>query len=211
MSTERIITSDACIAEGVAALRSLEPKFEVALESIGPIPLRLREDGFPALLKGIVSQQLSVASADSIWKKLTEANLTEAPSIQRASEEDLRGCGLSGPKIRYALALAESNVDFDGLRERSSEEVIAELVSIKGIGRWTAEIYLMFSLGRADVLAAGDLALQESARALFDLKERPGEKELAALAERWSPWRSVAARILWSYYRVIKNREGVTS
>ena len=90
-----------------------------------------------------------------------------------------------------------------------SDEVIATLVRIKGIGVWTAEIYAKFSLGHADVLAAGDLALQESARMLFDLPARPTERELRKLAEPWSPWRSVAARALWSYYHVMKNREGI--
>ncbi|MEM6915912.1 MAG: DNA-3-methyladenine glycosylase [Verrucomicrobiota bacterium] len=210
MLIERIITSEACLSEGLAFLREREPKFAEALKEIGPIPLRLRDDGFPALLNAIVSQQLSVAAADSIWTKLSEAQFIEPGVIEKASDEALRGCGLSRPKIRYARALAESGVDFETLRQKPSDEVIAELVRIPGIGRWTAEIYLMFSLGRADVLAAGDLALQESARVLFDLPERPKEKDLAAMAEDWSPWRSVAARILWAHYRVVKNREGVT-
>ena len=89
------------------------------------------------------------------------------------------------------------------------EDVVASLVAVPGIGRWTAEIYAMFSLGRADVFAPGDLALQESARILFEIDERPTEKALRAMAEAWSPWRAVAARILWAYYRVAKNREGV--
>lgn len=206
---ERVIRSESCLAEGVAFLRDREPGFGEALRVTGPVPLRLRDDGFPALLKAIVSQQLSVAAADSIWKKLMESEFLNPGAILLASEEDLRGCGLSRPKIRYARALAESEVDFEGLRQKSSEEVIAELVRIPGIGLWTAEIYLMFSLGRADILAAGDLALQEAARVLFDLEERPKEKVLASMARQWSPWRSVAARILWSYYRVVKNREGV--
>ena len=123
--------------------------------------------------------------------------------------ESLRAAGLSRQKAGYALALAQAGVDFAALRQMPSDEVIATLVRIKGIGVWTAEIYAKFSLGHADVLAAGDLALQESARMLFDLPARPTERELRKLAEPWSPWRSVAARALWSYYHVMKNREGI--
>jgi len=106
--------------------------------------------------------------------------------------------------------LAEAGIDFDALASLPEGEAIATLTAIKGIGVWTAEIYLMFSVGRADVLAAGDLALQEAARMLFDLPERPTDKALRELALPWSPWRSVAARILWAYYRLAKQREGVT-
>jgi DNA-3-methyladenine glycosylase II len=121
----------------------------------------------------------------------------------------LRGCGLSRQKIGYARAIAESGIDFAALRRMPDESVVAELVRIKGIGVWTAEIYAMFSLGRADVFAPGDLALQESAARLFALEARPGEKALREMARAWSPWRAVAARLLWAYYRVEKGREGV--
>jgi DNA-3-methyladenine glycosylase II len=100
-------------------------------------------------------------------------------------------------------------LDYAALREAPTDAVIAQLIEIKGIGRWTAEIYAMFSLGRADVFAAGDLALQEAAKVLFGLPERPKEKEFNKMAEAWMPWRSVAARILWAYYRVDKDREGI--
>ena len=111
--------------------------------------------------------------------------------------------------MKYARALAESGIDFERLRELPDEEVVRILTEVKGIGRWTAEIYAMFALGRADAFAAGDLALQEAARALFELDKRPTELELRELAAPWSPWKSVAARILFAYYRVIKNREGL--
>lgn len=124
-------------------------------------------------------------------------------------------CGPAGcrarKKICYAKGLAESGLDFEALRSLPNDAVVAELTALKGIGKWTAEIYAMASLGRADVFAAGDLALQESARILFRLKDRPTEKELDQMAADWSPWRSVAARLLWAYYRVAKNREGIRS
>jgi DNA-3-methyladenine glycosylase II len=125
------------------------------------------------------------------------------------SVEDLRAEGLSRQKATYALALAEAGIDFTALRDMPTDEVIKTLVAVKGIGIWTAEIYAMFSLGRADVFAPGDLALQESAKVLFGLEERPKDRALRQMAEAWSPWRSVAARLLWAYYRVDKNREGV--
>ena len=205
----RIIETDACVAEGAAWLAAREPRFAAALEETGPLPLRRREDGFRALLGAIVSQQLSVAAADGIWRRLEEAGAVEADALLGFEEDALRACGLSRPKIRYARALAESDLDFAALRTMPNDEALEALVALKGIGRWTGEIYLMFSLGRADVLASGDLALQESARILFDLPERPKDAALAQMAEAWSPWRGVAARLLWAYYRVAKQREGV--
>lgn len=209
MSVGKIIHSDACVAEGAAWLAEIEPRFAFALEQTGALPLRLRKDGFSALLDAIVSQQISVAAAASVWNKLERADLIEPQAVSSATEEELRACGLSRPKVRYAKALAESSIDYKQLRDEPNDLVIQELVKITGIGRWTAEIYAMFSLGRADVLASGDLALQEAARILFDLPERPTDKQLAEMAKAWSPWRAVAARLLFSYYRVAKQHEGL--
>ncbi len=206
---ERIIETPACVAEGTAWLAAREPRFAHALALTGPLPLRRRPDGFAALLSVIVSQQVSVAAADAIWARLAQADLTAPERIAAASEEELRACGLSRQKARYVRALAEARIDYAALRAAPSEEVIARLVQVPGIGRWTAEIYAMFSLGRADVFAPGDLALQEAARLLFELEKRPSARELARLAEAWSPWRAVAARALWAYYRVAKEREGI--
>jgi len=205
----RIIETPSCVAEGAAYLASAEPRFAFALDRIGDVPLRRRADGFAPLLSAIVSQQVSVASADAIWRRLCDAGLTVAGRVQDATEDDLRACGLSRQKTRYAKALAEAGIDFAALRGQPDEAVVAALVAVPGIGRWTAEVYAMFSLGRADVFAPGDLALQEAARVLFEIDERPSEKTLRAMAEPWSPWRAVAARILWAYYRVVKDREGV--
>lgn len=209
MSVGRIIKTHDCIAEGTDYLASIEPRFAHALELTGPPPLRLRRDGFAALLDAIVSQQVSVASANAIWKRLEDANLTGPRKINAASDDDLRACGLSRQKMRYARELSQSGIKFNALRETPTDDVIKTLVVVPGIGAWTAEIYAMFSLGRADVFAPGDLALQEAARVLFDLDERPTEKQLRTKAEAWSPWRSVAARLLWAYYRVDKKREGI--
>ncbi|NUB43011.1 DNA-3-methyladenine glycosylase 2 family protein [Fertoebacter nigrum] len=208
MTTGRIIATDACVAEGAAWLAAREPRFADALALTGPLPLRRRADGFAALMDAIVSQQVSVASANAIFARVQAAGLTEPMAVLAAGEEGLRACGLSRPKMRYALALAGAGLDYDALRQMPDDQVIATLVALPGIGPWTAEIYAMFSLGRADVFAPGDLALQESTRLLFDLPARPDARAFRAMAGAWSPWRAVAARLLWAYYRVAKQREG---
>jgi DNA-3-methyladenine glycosylase II len=209
LTVGRLIETPACVAEGAAFLAAREPRFAEALELTGPLPLRRRKDGFAALLDAIVSQQVSVAAADAIWGRLKAAGYTGQRALLAATDEDLRGCGLSRQKIRYARALAAARLPYPALRERPTDEVIATLVEVPGIGRWTAEIYAMFSLGRADVICPGDLALQESARMLFRLDARPTERAFRDMAEPWSPWRGVAARLLWAYYRVAKEREGI--
>ncbi len=197
------------MAEGADWLVKAEPRFAHALEQIGPLPLRRRPDGFAQLLSAIVSQQVSVASARAIWAKLETAGAVTPEAVLRLDQDGLRELGLSRQKARYACALAEAGIDYDALRAAPNDEVIKTLTAVTGIGVWTAEIYAMFSLGRADVFAPGDLALQESARMLFDLPDRPREKPLRQMAEAWSPWRSVAARALWAYYHVAKDREGI--
>ena len=206
---DRIIETEADVAEGAAWLAAFDPRFAMALKQCGPLPLRRREDGFRELLSAITSQQLSVASANSIWARMEAAGMCDPEPLLNASDEDLRACGFSRQKIGYARDLAAADLDYGRLRNLPSDEIISQLVAIRGIGAWTAEIYVMFSLGRADVFAPGDLALQEAARILFDLDERPKEKALREMAEDWSPWRSVAARLLWAYYRVVKEREGI--
>lgn len=205
----RIIKTEACVAEGAEWLAGQDVRFRQALEQTGPLPTRLRKDGFDQLLSAIVSQQVSVAAARAIWKRMRDAKLTGPRKVMWASEDDLRAVGLSRQKVRYAKALAEARIDFKGLRDAPNDEIMKVLTEVSGIGVWTAEIYAMFSLGRADVFAPGDLALQESARILFDLDKRPTEKQLRVMAEAWSPWRSVAARLLWAYYHVQKQREGI--
>ncbi|ETX30708.1 3-methyladenine DNA glycosylase [Roseivivax isoporae LMG 25204] len=205
----RVIVSDACVAEGADWLARAEPRFARALELTGTLPLRRAPDGFDQLLAAILGQQVSVASARAIRGRLEAAGMTTPEAILSVDEAHLRTLGLSRQKAAYARALAEARIDFAALRGAPTDEVIATLTRVKGIGIWTAEIYAMFSLGRADVFAPGDLALQEGARHLFELDARPTERVLRGMAEAWSPWRSVAARALWAYYRVAKNREGI--
>ncbi len=204
------ITSAGDLAAGAKALAQLEPRFAPVIAAVDPLPLRLKPDGFATLLQAIVSQQVSTASAAAIWGRVEAAGLVDERAVSAASEEDLRAVGLSRPKMRYAWALAGAGINFPALRELPTDQVVAELTAVPGIGVWTAEIYAKFALGHADVFAAGDLALQEAARTLFGLSDRPSERELREMSEAWSPWRSVAARALWAYYRLDKGREGVT-
>ncbi len=205
----RIIETEACVAEGAAWLAAREPRFARLLDATGPLPLRRRPDGFAALLDAILGQQVSTASAAAMRVRLQAAGLLDAVAVAAATEDALRACGLSRQKIRYAHALARAGLDYDALRDRPDEEVIATLTALPGIGRWTAEVYALISLGRADVFAPGDLALQEAARLVFDLPDRPSERVLRAMAEDWRPWRAVAARALWAYYRLARSREGI--
>lgn len=205
----RIIETPDCVAEGAAFLAAAHPRFAHALTLTGPLPLRRQADGFTALLDAITGQQVSVASAKAIWARLQAAGLTDPAVMAQASDDALRAVGLSRQKARYGRALAQAGIDYDALRTASDAQVITTLTAVPGIGNWTAEIYAMFALGRADVFAPGDLALQEGARLLFDLPDRPNERTLRAMAGDWSPWRAVAARILWAYYHVAKSREGI--
>lgn len=205
----RIITSDACVAEGAAWLVERDPVLARAYAHTGPLPLRLKPDGFGALMSAIVGQQVSVASASAIWGRMENEGLTVEKNVRAASKDDLRAVGLSRQKIRYAHALAEARVDYAALRHQDTKQVIKTLTAISGIGTWSAEIYAMFSLGRADLFACGDLALQEAARGLYDLPERPKERAMREMAKQWSPWQSVAARLLWAYYKIEKQREGI--
>ena len=206
---ERLIQGPACLREGAAWLCVKEPKFQTVLDQIDDIPLRLRADGFGALMFAIVGQQVSTASAAAIWARVEAAGMGVPENVAQASHEDLAALGLSRPKIRYAHALAGAGLDYHALRTAPSDDVIATLTAVPGIGLWTAEIYALFALARADIFPAGDLALQEAAKLLFDLSERPKDKAMRTIAAQWSPWRGVAARLLWAYYRVQKQREGI--
>lgn len=186
-------------------LARLEPGFVRGLERVGYPEPRLREPGYETLLRTIVGQQVSVASAAAIWRKLEAALGEGAPAeVLLAQDGDaLRACGLSRQKQSYARSLAELTVsgavDFSNL-PRDDEEAISELVRIKGIGRWSAEIYLLFAEGRPDIFPAGDLAVQVELGRLLGLPERPSERQVRELALPWSPWRGAAAIFAWHHY-----------
>ncbi len=193
------------IKQGLDAIAAIDVRIGRALELAGYPEPRLRPTGYATLLRTIVGQQVSVAAAASMWRKL-EAHLGEdiAPEALLASHfDELRACGLSRQKQGYARSLCELVVsgalDLENLPE-DDEEAIAELVRIKGIGRWSAEIYLLFAEGRADIWPAGDLAVQAGLHKLLRLEARPSEKETRALAETWRPHRGAAAIFTWHVY-----------
>ncbi len=205
----RLIQSHDDLTEGAAWLAQAEPRFAPVLDQVGDLPLRLKPPGFKGLVEIIISQQVSVASADAIRLRMAEAGLFHPSKVRTAGQDRLRAAGLSKPKARYVHALALSDLDYAALERLPDGDAIAALTGLLGIGPWTAQIYVMFCLGRADMFPPGDLALQEAARVLFDLDARPTPEALALMAQQWSPWRSVAARALFAYYRIIKQREGL--
>ncbi len=187
------------------AVGELEPRVAKAIALVGYPEPRIRERGYMTLLRTIVGQQVSVASATSMWNKL-EAELGEGftpACLLKRDFDTLRACGLSRQKQGYARSLCElveaGAVNFDNLPP-DDEAAIEELTQIKGIGRWSAEIYLLFAEGRADIWPAGDLAVQEGVKRLLELKERPKEKQTRELAESWSPYRGAMAIFTWHYY-----------
>ena len=205
----RLIQSHDDLTEGAAWLAQAEPRFAPVLDQLGDLPLRLKPPGFKGLVEIIISQQVSVASADAIRLRMAEAGLFDPSKVRTAGQDGLRAAGLSKPKARYVHALALSDLDYAALERLPDADAIAALTGLLGIGPWTAQIYVMFCLGRADMFPPGDLALQEAARVLFGLDTRPTPEALAVIAQDWSPWRSVAARALFAYYRIIKQREGL--
>jgi DNA-3-methyladenine glycosylase II len=207
------IHTESDLEAGLAALTQAEPRFAALIAQAGRPPLRRRSGGFAGLASTVVSQQLSTASANAIWGRLAAAfDPVEPEAIIRARTDRLKRVGLSRPKIRalkeIARAVARGDLALATLGDIDADAAHAALTAVHGIGPWTADIYLLASLGHADAWPAGDLALQEAARLAFGLKTRPTTKEMGPLAEPWRPWRAVAARVLWTYYRAVKGREG---
>ncbi len=200
------IHTEADLDAALAALGKVDPRFVPLIAKAGRPPLRRRSDGFAGLAAIIVAQQLSTASANAIWGRLAAAfHPLDPDAILRARPARLARLGLSAPKIRalkeIARAVKRGDLALTTLGELAAEDAHAALTAVHGIGPWTADIYLLSCLGHADAWPAGDLALQEAARIAFALPARPTAKEMLALAEAWRPWRAVAARILWTYYR----------
>ncbi|MCA1748968.1 MAG: DNA-3-methyladenine glycosylase [Parasphingopyxis sp.] len=189
------------------ALAGIEPRIAGALAAAGYPEPRKRPRGYPTLLRTIVGQQVSVKAADAVWNRLGEAlgDLGEPARMAVASDETMRGAGLSRQKQGYARSLAglidSGELDLDSLPD-DDEEAIAALTAVKGIGRWSAEIYLLFAEGRPDIWPAGDLAVQIAVGRLFDLDERPSEKIVREKAEGWRPHRGAAAILAWHSYNM---------
>jgi DNA-3-methyladenine glycosylase II len=211
--TSHRIETEADVAAGLDALLAADPRLHALAAIAGAVPLRRRPGGFEGLARIVVSQQLSTASAAAIWGRLAAAFDPFTPqALIRARADRLARLGLSAPKIRalkeIAKAIVGGALDCDGLADLPADAAHRTLCAVYGIGPWTADIYLLFCLGHADAWPAGDLALQEAARLGLALPARPDARECAQLAEPWRPWRGVAARLLWAYYRVVKQRDG---
>jgi len=209
----QFIHTDADFDAGMRALVALDPRLAPVLDRAGMPKLRRRPAGFTGLSAIICSQQLSTASAAAIWGRVAAAfDPFHHDSVRQARPAKLARLGLSKPKIKtlkaIGAAIANGDIDLDAVGTLPADEAHAALVTLHGVGPWTADIYLLFCLGHADAWPAGDLALQEAARIAFGLRKRPDAKQMVTLAEEWRPWRGVAAHLLWNYYRAVKQREG---
>lgn len=206
----RIIADESDVRDGVRALRRKCAIMRRVHDLAGDPPLRRRPAGFEGLARIIVGQQVSVASATAIWGRTAAACAPFEPHILLALEDKhLVGAGLSRGKIRTLRAIATAcgnGLDLTRLDGLSEEEIHDALTEIVGIGPWTADVFILFCLGRADGWAPGDLALQVAIQRALELAERPGKEEMMEIAERWRPWRGVAARLLWAYYAALKQR-----
>ena len=194
------------LSRDLAALAALDADIARELARIGPPPERRRPPGFAALLRIILGQQVSVQAAAAMWRRLEERldGVIDPAAFAACSDPDLRACGFSRQKIVYARALADAltggALDLARVARLRDEAAIAALTTVKGIGVWSAEIYLLFALGRGDAFPAGDLAVRVGYQRLKGLAEPPGPAELRALTEPWRPYRGAAAHLLWHSY-----------
>jgi DNA-3-methyladenine glycosylase II len=210
MAMRRIETLDD-ISQGLAALAAADPRLVAVIDTAEEVTLRLSEPGFASLVSIVVSQQVSRASAQAMMGRLKAlADPIEPKALLAGGEDMLRAAGISRPKQRTILSLAAEieagNVDLDALCMVEAEEAVAQLTRLHGIGPWTAQIYLLFCAGHPDIFPVRDVALQNAVGRAFAMEERPGEKDLHAIAEAWSPWRGVAARLFWAYHHATTGR-----
>ena len=202
------------LEDAVQALLKLDPRLRPVFELTGMPALRRREPGFTGLAHIVTGQQLSTASAAAIWARVSAAfDPFDHDSLRKARSDRLGRLGLSAAKIKtlkhIARELAEERLNLEVLANEDADAAHNTLTALHGIGPWTADVYLLFCLGHGDAWPAGDLAVQEAVKIGLGLKTRPTPKEMAPLAEPWRPLRGAAAHLWWSYYRVLKKREGV--
>ena len=209
----RVIESEKDIADGLDFLAKRDRRLRRVMNLAGPVPLRRRPSGFPGLARIIIGQQVSTASAEAIWSRFDTAFAGgAAAAVVAADDAVMRAVGLSAAKIRTLRAVAAASLDgldLDALACAPAEAAHARLTAIKGIGPWTADIYLLFCVGHADIFPAGDLALRNAVADAFGLATPVSVAEIDAVAERWSPWRGVAARLFWAYYRAVRQKAAV--
>src|SRR3954469_21104334 len=208
------LNSQAELEQAVHALVKQDPRLKPVFDVAGMPALRRREPGYAGLAAIVCGQQLSTASAAAIWGRLTAAfDPFHHDTLRKARADRLGRLGLSAAKIKTLKALASEiaseRLNLDVLANEDADAAHNTLTSLHGIGPWTADVYLLFCLGHGDAWPAGDLAIQEAIRIGLGLKTRPTAKQMAALAEPWRPMRGAAAHLWWSYYRVLKKREGV--
>lgn len=197
--------------EGLRHLVAADPDLAGIIPAAGPLPWRVRPAGFPGLLQAIVGQQISNAAAAAIWRRLQAVpGALDPVQLLTFDASILQSAGLSRPKVAHAFSLAEAfaagHLAADALALMEDEAAIATICTVRGMGRWSAEIYLLFALGRPDVFPGGDLALAAAAAALKELDTRPKPKALVLLADGWRPWRGLAARLLWHHWRFLTGR-----
>jgi DNA-3-methyladenine glycosylase II len=201
------------ISEGLDALCRIDARLVDIRALAGDVPLRRSAPGFHSLVSIIVSQQVSTASARAIFGRFEKLiDPLTADGVLAASDELFREAGLSRPKVKALRAIAEAvagGLDLDHLETLDPADAIARLTDVSGVGPWTAEVYLLFAVGHPDIFPARDVALQTAVGHALGMEVRPGEKALIAIAESWRPWRGVASRLFWAYYRTIKGRDAV--
>jgi DNA-3-methyladenine glycosylase II len=208
------LNSQADLEDAVHALLRQDPRLKPVFELTGMPALRRREPGFAGLAHIVTGQQLSTASASAIWARVSAAfDPFDPEKLRKARADRLGRLGLSAAKIKtlksIARELAAERLNLDVLANEDADVAHNTLTALHGIGPWTADVYLLFCLGHGDAWPAGDLAVQEAVKIGLGLKTRPTPKEMAPLAEPWRPLRGAAAHLWWSYYRVLKKREGV--
>lgn len=211
MAANKTIENDTDITTGLAALMIADPRLKPIAAIAGKLPLRRQSPGFEGLARIIIGQQVSKQSADAIATRFAEHLPEPTPAdYLNASDDTLRAIGLSRPKQRTLTALSQAilhdDLDLHLCAQMPAEQAMAQLTAVKGIGPWTAEVYLLFCAGHCDIFPAGDLALQIAAHEALALAQRPTDKQLRAMAESWSPWRGVAARLFWAWYGQTRNR-----
>ncbi len=207
------IATKAHLGQAVAHLLAADKRLHPVMKRAGELPFRSRrEEGFEALVSIVVSQQLSVAAADTIFGRVKEKVVPFAPAeLLATAPETLRACGLSAPKQKHmrsiALAIQDGTLDLERVRAMPDDDARAHLTAVKGIGPWTADIYLMASLGRADIWPVGDVGLQAAIHRALNLRKRPNEKQMEKLSKPWRPWRTVAARMFWIHEDLIRKEK----
>lgn len=210
----RIIRTHEDIAAGLSGLVMLDARLETVVAKAGPVPLRRADPGYRGIANIIVSQMVSKASAAAIWRRMEEKlGDISVETVLTASDEDCRELGLSRAKAEALRAVARAvllrELDLEAICETEGSAAIREMTAIKGVGRWTAEVYLLFCAGHPDVFPVGDVALQNAVGHALTLEVRPSARELDSLTELWAPWRSVAARLFWAYYATEMRRDGL--